>query len=109
MSPSPLYRVLFHQQGKVYELYAGEAGACDLPGFIEIGDIQFGERSQVLVDPSEEKLKNEFSGVKNAYIPVYSVIRIDRVNQQGPNKIHDAPPGGSVMPFPFPGNNPKEP
>lgn len=87
----------------MYELYAREVGPCHLPGFIEIGQIQFGERSQVLVDPAEEKLKNEFAQVKNTYVPVYSVIRIDSVSKSGPNKIHDAPEGSTVMPFPLPG------
>ncbi|GIT53476.1 MAG: hypothetical protein Ct9H300mP16_06360 [Pseudomonadota bacterium] len=38
--------------------------------FVEVGDIIFGERSKLVVDPSEEKLKAEFSGVKNHVYPV---------------------------------------
>ena len=34
-----------------------------LLGFIEVEEIVFGEKSSVVVDPSEESLKSEFSGV----------------------------------------------
>ena len=58
-------------------------------GFIEIEELVFGERSAVLVDPSEEKLKTEFAGVKRSYIPLHSVIRIDEVEKEGVSKISD--------------------
>ena len=55
----------------------------DMWGFIEVEEFVFGERSQLVVDPSEEKLKNEFKGVKRSYIPMHSIIRIDEVEKQG--------------------------
>ena len=58
----PTYRIIFHNQGKVYELYSHTVRQGELFGFIEIGDIIFGERSAVLIDPSEERLKTEFGG-----------------------------------------------
>lgn len=68
-------------------------------GFIEIGKIIFGERSKLLVDPAEEKLKSEFDGVKQTYVPHHSIIRIDEVEKEGKNKIHETD-GSSVSLLP---------
>ncbi len=100
----PIYKVIFQNQGKVYEVYARQIFQSDMWGFIEIEEFVFGERSQILVDPSQEKLKNEFGGVKRSYIPMHSVIRIDEVEKEGTAKISDS--GGSetnISAFPMPG------
>ena len=94
-----IFRVLFMNQNKVYELYAREVGQASMLGFIEIGDIIFGERSKLLVDPAEEKLKSEFGDVKNTYVPHHSIIRIDEVEKEGKNKIHDTD-GSSISVLP---------
>jgi len=94
-----IFRVLFMNQNKVYELYAREVGQASMMGFIEIGDIIFGERSKLLVDPAEEKLKSEFGDVKNTYVPHHSIIRIDEVEKEGKNKIHDTD-GSSISVLP---------
>ena len=94
-----IFRVLFHNQNKIYELYAHEVSQASMMGFIEIGGIIFGERSKLLVDPAEEKLKSEFGDVKHTYVPHHSIIRIDEVNKQGKNRIHDSD-GSSVSVFP---------
>ncbi len=94
-----IFRVLFINQNKVYELYAREVGQASMLGFIEIGDIIFGERSKLLVDPAEEKLKSEFGDVKNTYVPHHSIIRIDEVEKEGKNKIHDTD-GSSISVLP---------
>ncbi len=85
-----IFRVLFHNQNKIYELYAHEVSQASMIGFIEIGEIIFGERSKLLVDPAEEKLKSEFGDVKHTYVPHHSIIRIDEVEKEGKNKIHDS-------------------
>ena len=51
-------------------------------GFVEVEEIVFGERSAVLVDPSEERLKTEFANVKRTYIPMHTIIRIDRSEER---------------------------
>jgi hypothetical protein len=95
--------VTFHGQGKVYELYATSVRQGDLFGFIEIGEIVFGTRTALLVDPSEERLKAEFAGVKSTMIPIHAVIRIDEVEKEGVNKIVGAGDEKSnVTPFPMP-------
>lgn len=94
-----VFRVLFHNQNKIYELYAHEVSQASMMGFIEIGGIIFGERSKLLVDPAEEKLKSEFGDVKHTYIPHHSIIRIDEVEKEGKNKIHDSD-GSSISVLP---------
>ena len=101
----PTYRIVFHNQGKIYELYSHVVRQGELFGFIEIGDIIFGERSAVLIDPSEERLKTEFAGVSRTCVPMHAVIRIDQVDKQGVNKIvtgEEAKSQGNVTPFPVP-------
>ena len=54
----PMFRVQFISQDKVFEIYARQLYSSDLYGFIEVEEFVFGERSGLLVDPSEEKLKS---------------------------------------------------
>jgi len=103
MAAKRVYKVIFHQQGNLYELYARSVSHGEMYGFLEIGEIIFGERSAVLVDPSEEKLKSEFGGVKRTFVPIHSIVRVDEVDKEGVNKM--APSSGSdstVTPFPLP-------
>ena len=87
MSNKRVYRVVFQNQGKVYELHAREVSHAEMYGFVEVADIIFGERSALLVDPSEEKLKAEFAGVSRTFVPIHSVIRVDEVEKEGVNKV----------------------
>lgn len=96
-STSEIYKVTFLNKGKVYEVFVKQVYQSDLYGFIEIEDYMFDERSQVVVDPSEEKLKAEFSGVKRSFIPMQAIIRIDEVTKSGVSKISS---GDNVSPFP---------
>ncbi len=102
MKQRRVYRVIFHNQGSVYELYARRVGQGELYTFVEVEDIIFGERGGLLVDPSEEKLKSEFAGVSRTFIPLPAVVRIDEVEKEGVNKIVPASPPGNVMTFPAP-------
>ncbi len=101
MRPRRVYRVIFRNQDNLYELYARNVSQGEMYAFVEVEDIIFGERGGVLVDPSEEKLKSEFAGVKRTYIPLPAVVRIDEVEKEGVNKIVPATtPQGNVMTFP---------
>ena len=101
-----IYKIQFHNNGQLYELYAHEISQSNMYAFVEIGDIIFGERSNLLVDPSEEKLKAEFGQVKRTYIPMQSVVRIDEVEKEGVSKIIDSSTtsggGSNVSTFPGP-------
>lgn len=101
MSGQHLYRVSFLYQGQVYEIYARAVSHGSLLGFVEVEKLVFGERSSVVVDPSEEKLESEFANVERTYIPVHAILRIDQVNKAGAARVVAA--GGEtakVMPFP---------
>lgn len=95
-----IYRVIFINQDQVYELYAKHVYQSELWGFLQIEELVFGQRSELLVDPAEEKLKQQFSDVKSSYIPMQAVIRIDEVTQEGVAKISEAK--GTVTSFPMP-------
>lgn len=100
----PIYKIIFLNQNKVYELYAKAIFQSEMYGFIEAEEFVFGSRSQMIVDPGEEKLKSEFYGVSRSYIPMHSIIRIDEVEKEGVGKIIDASSGSSnVSTFPLPG------
>ncbi len=101
MSKKKLYRVVFMSQGQVYEIYAREVGQGDMFGFVEVEQLVFGERTTVVVDPSEEKIKTEFEHVTRTYLPMHSIIRIDEVDKQGASKISKAT-GSNVAQFPIP-------
>jgi hypothetical protein len=101
MAKRLLYKVIFVNLGKVYEIYARSVGQGSLFGFVEVEELVFGERTTVVVDPAEERLKSEFETVKRTYIPMHAVIRIDEVEKQGLSKI-SAIDGSNVSPFPMP-------
>ncbi len=98
-----VYKVIFTNQGQVYEIYAGAVTQGELFGFIEVEQLLFGERSKLIVDSSEERLKTEFSGVRRVFIPMHAVVRIDEVEKQGAARITPSEGGTSVVKaFPMP-------
>ncbi|MGH8139247.1 MAG: DUF1820 family protein [Steroidobacteraceae bacterium] len=102
MAISHIFRIMFVNQGKVYEIYARRVSHGELFGFIEVEELVFGERSTVVVDPAEERIKGEFDGVKRTYLPLHSILRIDEVKKQGVSKITALEGGANVSPFPVP-------
>ena len=81
-----IYKVIFINQGKVFELYARNVYQGNLYGFIEVEELLFGEKSTLVVDPTEDRLKTEFADVKRTFLPMHSIIRIDEVNKEGISK-----------------------
>lgn len=106
MAENSLFKVIFYNQNQVYEVFARAIYQSEMYGFIEIEELVFGERSQLLVDPAEEKLKGEFSGVKRSYIPMHAIVRIDEVDKEGTAKVTELKAGDKVAHFPFQGMNP---
>ncbi|QSR36493.1 hypothetical protein CFI10_16180 [Marinobacterium iners] len=94
-----LYRVSFVNQDKVYEVYVRHVYQSDMWGFIQLEEFVFGNRSELLVDPSEEKLKQEFADVNTCYVPMQAIIRIDEVRSEGVARISEAK--GNVAAFPL--------
>ena len=110
MAASHIFRIMFVNQGKVYEIYARKVNHGELFGFIEVEELLFGERSSVVLDPAEERIKGEFEGVKRTFLPMHSVLRIDEVKKQGTSKITTVEGGANVAQFPIPmyGSPPSE-
>jgi hypothetical protein len=99
MSKELIYRINFVSQGEVYEIYARHVSQGGLLGFVEVEELLFGERSKLLIDSSEERLKQEFEGVRRTYIPLHAVLRIDQVEKAGRGRITSGE--GKVAAFPM--------
>ena len=74
VNSSEIYKITFLNKGKVYEVFVKQVYQSDLYGFVEVEDYVFDEKKQVVVDPTEEKLKSEFSGVKLWRDPRYGGV-----------------------------------
>ena len=97
-----IYRIRFINQGKLYELYAESIRQGELYGFVEIEGLVFEQSSSVVIDPAEDRLRNEFKGVDRTLVPMHTIIRIDQVEKKGQGKIVDID-GDSSNVTPFPG------
>lgn len=97
---SSIYRISFLNQGKIYELYAESVYQSEMYGFVVIEGLLFDRNQTVVIDPSEEKLKDEFSGVNRTLVPMHAVIRVDEVEKKGTSKIVELDGKGNVTPFP---------
>ena len=98
-----LYKVTFHNHGKVYELYARKVASSGLWGFTEVGDLVFDVHDGLVVDPTEERLRDEFGGTRALHLPMQSIVRIEEVEKKGASAIRDAETGEKVVtPFPLP-------
>lgn len=99
----PLYKITFLNHGRVYELYARRVAASSLWGFTEIGELVFDVNDGVVIDPTEERLRDEFGNTRVLHLPMQSVIRIEEVEKKGQSVIRDAATGESVVTlFPLP-------
>lgn len=99
----PFYKVTFLNHGKIYELYARRVGSSHLWGFSEIGELVFDVHSGLVVDPTEERLRDEFGNTNVLHLPMQSIVRIEEVEKKGQSAIRDATTGEKVVtPFPMP-------
>ena len=99
MKTKNVYKIIFIQLGEIYEVFTKQIYQSDIYGFIEVEKYIFNKDKQLVVDPSSEKLKSEFSMVERSYIPINSIVRIDVVNETGEAKIKENK--GQVSPFPL--------
>ncbi len=102
MRKKSLYKVTFLNQGKSYELYARLVQSSELWGFTTISELVFDEASSLIVDPAEEKLRDEFKETKSLHLPIQAILRIEEVEKRGTAAIRDASNGDKIMPFPMP-------
>ena len=100
-----LFRIAFLNHGKVYELFCTGVCTSGLFGFVEVSGLVFSEKDSLVVDPTEEKMRDEFDGVEILHLPMHSVLRIEQVKKKGQAVIRDRESGEKVTPFPLqPGN-----
>ena len=101
MAEDRIYKVVFYNQGEIYEIFARHVAQGGLFGFIEVEELAFGETKRVVIDPSQERLEREFSGVKRTYLPLHAIVRIDEVEKEGTGRITSVKDSdGKVHPFP---------
>lgn len=103
MATRRIYKVIFQNQGEIFEVFCEGVAHGNMFGFVEIENLLFGERSQVVVDPSEERLKTEFKGVRRIFVPLHSVVRIDEVEKEGVSRITKPEEGSEDNITSFPG------
>jgi len=101
MRSKKLYKVTFLSQAKAIEVYARHVGSSALWGFTEVGELVFEQNEGVVVDPTEEKLRDEFKDTKMLHLPMQCIVRIEEVEKRGPLSIRDAASGEKIMPFPM--------
>ena len=99
MKKKTTYKIIFMQLGEIYEIFAKQIYQSEMYGFIEVEEYIFNNNKQLVVDPSSEKLQNEFKSVERSYIPINSIIRIDEVVEMGEAKIKENK--SQVSPFPM--------
>jgi len=56
----------------------------------------------IVVDPTEEKLREEFKDTRVLHLPMQAIIRVEEVDRKGSLAIRDASDGQKVTPFPMP-------
>ncbi len=99
----PLYKVTFLNAGKVYEIYARTVASGALWGFTEVSELVFDVHDGVVIDPTEERLRDEFGNTRALHLPMHSIVRIEEVERKGQSAIRDASTGEKVVtPFPLP-------
>lgn len=98
-----MYKLVFYNHGKVYELFAEQVESSHLYGFIEARKLVFAGATQVVVDPSEERLREEFADTEALLLPLQSVVRIERVKRRGSCAIRDRSSGDKVTVLPLDG------
>ena len=92
-----LYRVTFLNHGRIYELYARRVTGSSLWGFTEVAELVFDVNDGVVIDPTEERLRDEFGGTRVLHLPMQSIVRIEEVEKKGQSAIRDAATGESVV------------
>ncbi len=101
MASKQIFRVAFLHHGKVYELYCTGVVSSGLWGFVEISGMVFDAADAVVIDPTEERLRDEFEGVEVLHVPLHSVLRVEEVRKKGQAVIRDRESGEKVTPFPL--------
>ena len=101
MAEKKLYKVVFLNGGKVYELFSEAVASSGLWGFLEVSGLVFDTSDGVVVDPTEEKMRQEFEHASVLHLTIQSVLRVEEVEKRGQCLIRDRESGEKVTPFPL--------
>lgn len=100
---NPLYKITFLSNGKSIELHARQVTSSTLWGFTEISGLVFEPAGAgLVVDPVEERLREEFQHTRVLHLPMHAIVRVEEVSRRGTLTIRDAGSGEKVTPFPVP-------
>ena len=80
MESKKLYKVSFINQDKVYEIFAKQVYESDLYGFVVIEELVFGSQSDIVIDPSEEKLQIELKRYSHELTTRNYAIAISKID-----------------------------
>ena len=73
------------------------------PDACPVSDLVFESAADALViDPTEEKLREEFKDTRVLHLPMQSVVRVEEVEKRGTLAIRDGTSGEKITPFPMP-------
>lgn len=96
-----MYKVIFHNKDQVYEMYCQRVSGAEFSyGFVELSDFVFESSHELVVDPTEERLKEEFADVESIAVPMHAIIRIEKVKKRGQSVIRDGHAGEKVTQLP---------
>ena len=97
-----MYKVIFHNHNKVYELYCEVVSGSEFSyGFVEFSKLVFEPSHELVVDPTEERMREEFKDVETINVPMHSVIRVEKVKKRGACVIRDGQSGEKVTHLPI--------
>ncbi|MFN3965698.1 MAG: DUF1820 family protein, partial [Silanimonas lenta] len=72
-----IYKITFLNAGRIYELYARDVQSSALWGFTEVSELLFDVNEGLVLDPTEERLKDEFGQTRRLFLPMQSIVRIE--------------------------------
>lgn len=99
-----MFKIVFHNQNKIYELFCRKVSGSDVGyGFVEVRDLVFEAEDSLVIDPTEERLREEFADVECLHIPMHAVVRIEQVKKRGTCAIRDGKSGDKVTILPLDG------
>ncbi|MGE4317947.1 MAG: DUF1820 family protein [Deferribacterales bacterium] len=78
-----LYKIIFiDEDKKTQTLHASYVNPSSFLGLIEISDIVFIDKSEIIISPDDGKLKENFKNVERSFIPLNYIVRIDEITMK---------------------------
>jgi len=75
-----LFKIIFvDEDKKIQTIHSSKLNPSSFLGLVEISDIVFLDKSEIIIAPDDGDLKNKFKNVERSYIPLNAIVRIDEV------------------------------